>query len=258
MARRVDYYPMKRVIEKFGNKFILPLIRNKTRKCFDVQIQNLDNLPETSGIIAPNHCVSVDGIIIKSNLGYESKRLFHFWIQDEGVYSRTWKRKAFLWSMGEIPVKVDARSSNKAVLKRTYEHTSRDNDIIGIFPEGPAKDLIDTEGKVIPLEERVHFTGPANIAVKAEVPIIPIGITSSEEVERLTWDKRTDAETAGKNFTKQYVAENGKIPYRINIGKPIHPAQYNHLNRKEARYELTEAVKKGMINLIYKNRSDMW
>ena len=256
--KKPDFYPLKRAIEKFGHKTIIPwFIANTTRKYFDIQFKGLENLPETSAIMTPNHCINIDGIIVKSNLTKETNRLYHFWIQDEGVYSRSWKRKAFLWAMGEIPVKVDARSSNRAVLRRTYEHFDRNNDIIGIFSEGPSKDLIKN-GKVIPLEDRVHFTGAANLSIGKVVPIVPVGITSSKEAERLTWSQEANAETNGKSFVKDYVKENGKIPYRINIGKPIHPHKYAFFSKKQARYEMTEDVKDRMLNLIYENRDEMW
>lgn len=241
-------YWLKRAIEKPANKIVCGAIYLRFRKYFEPKIKGLENLPDESAIIVPNHCIMIDGPALGSVISMRRHKLAHFWIQKEQVYS---KRKALLWSIGAIPLEVDSRSTKKAVLKRTYEHLEYDNDYIAIFSEGPTKDLIDEGGRIVPIEQRAHSSSAAHLSVCANVPspipIIPVGLRSNDEIERETWKYGIKNEGGALEYIGNYVKQNGRAPYYFNFGKPIFPNK--NLGKKEAIIDLTARVKDEVCRL---------
>ena len=209
-------------------------------KYFDFNIKGLENIPKKSAIIVPNHCIGIDGILLSIKI----PKQIHFLIKYEGVYNS--KLKIPCWMTGGIPVKVDKRSSNKAVLKRTSEYLKKSNDLCGIFSGGPSNELINEKTmEIIPLGQRDHYDGAAGIAIKRGVDIVPIGLRVAEDISKKLWSFK-DKSKENRMYMKEYKKRGGKgITYHINIGKPISPEGYNP-KRKE---ELTKIVKKEICKL---------
>lgn len=162
---------------------VLPL-RLYTR----VTVTGREHLPTGEAfIIAPNHRSYLDtpfaGAIDWHRMRFMGKQ-------------EMWKNKQFAWvfsALGSFP--VNRGSADREALKRAIESLDTGEPLV-LFPEGTRK-----EGPVIqPL-----FDGAVYVAMKAGVPIVPVGIGGSERV----------------------MPKGAKFIYprkvHIEIGPPIHP-----------------------------------
>jgi len=224
-------YWLKRPIEKFSYYTGRAFFQRRLKNYFDFRIIGEENLPKESAIVVPNHQTGIYGLILSTCLS----RHIHFLIQNEGVYDS--KLKFCLWAIGEIPVNIDKRSTNKIVLKRAEDYLQHCRDFIGIFSEGPSKELVDENGEIIPVFRREHYLGAAHLAIKNMRSIIPIGIRLAEDFINDLWTFPISAENKKRKFLESTVADYGKIPYVINIGMPV------FTNCKDDRNKLTEKVR---------------
>lgn len=239
---KINYY-LKRPIElgsiSLGKQFFG---RPAIKKYLEISMSGEYKLLERSAILVPNHCIGADGIILKTIID----KPIHFLVQKEGIYDS--KLKAFLWTIGEIPVGMDNRSTYKQAVKRAEDYLGGFRDYIGIFSEGPTKALASGCG-VIPLEERIHKTGAAHLSINNKVPIIPIGIYSDEEAEKNLWSFEKGTNIAW-DYVKNRLMTQGKLPYRVNIGHAIYPENYETIPKKERVNEITKIVKEKIIDLV--------
>jgi len=132
---------------------------------FRVKVVGAHNIPRSGAfVIAPTHRSNVDIPLV----GLVTKRRMRFMGKDS-----LWKKKpaAFLLSaLGGFP--VTRGSADREALKRCVQVLELGEPLV-LFPEGTRQ-----SGPVIqPLMD-----GSAYIAVKARVPIIPVGIGGSEGV----------------------------------------------------------------------------
>jgi 1-acyl-sn-glycerol-3-phosphate acyltransferase len=204
----------------------------------DIQTINDDAFDGLDGaIIVPNHEIGIDGLILAYALSEDVKKQTHFLVQNEGVYSG--KYQMMLWATGQIPVNVDNRSKNKTVMKRVEDYLEYSQDLIGIFSEGPTKNLIQ-DGKLIAIGQRKHELGAAHFSIRKNKPIIPIAVRVPSEVQ----DKLVEFGAKGYqdklSWVKEYTQSHGRIPYIINIGTAI---------KGENKNELTQRVKEQLIYL---------
>lgn len=207
-------YRLKRPVEKIGNIVVNGAVYLWTKRHFDFRVKGLENLPERSAIIVPNHCHKYDGLLIKPLIRFKGNKTIHFLVQGGKVYN---KFKPILWFAGDIPVGVDAGSSKKAVFDRVNTYLLRTDALIGIFSEGPTKNLIDENGNMPPLEEREHYRGAAHFSIRTRAPIIPTGVYS-DAVE---------------------IDNKGRQRYYLNIGEPIYPGT---LKKKDLTARVKEQV----------------
>ena len=152
-------YHLKRPIEKIFYGLSKIIYGYNARKYLDFIVKGEENLPEESAIIVPNHCICFDGGLITTNI----KKQIHYFVQYENVYDS--KFKIFWWLTGQIPVKVDT-VFNRVASKRSKDYLGRTEDYIGIFSEGPTKDLIDEGGKPIEIKDRIHHPSASSLAAK--------------------------------------------------------------------------------------------
>lgn len=236
---KINYY-LKRPVEKFSQwagKLCYGKIKDRYLNTF---VRGVENLPDESAIVVPNHCIGLDGMLVTIAL----PRLVHFLV-DDGVYSRTRMAKFQNWLIGGIPVNIDKRSGNKMVLKRVADYLEYCPDFIGIFSEGRAKQYYDPETKeVMPVEKRKHDVGAAHFAIKSGVSIVPIGLGIPVEVQRELYEFGPGKIESNFKFITRYIENNGKIPYYINIGKPMYP------ETKESKESLTQRVRAEVIGLV--------
>ena len=154
---------------------------------------------------------------------------------------------ALQWALGQIPLNVDKRSSNKLVVKRVGEYLQNSKNYIGIFSEGPTKNLTG-DGRPIPVEFRIHNTGAAHFAIKYNRPIIPIALATTEEVVSNLWEFPFAKKVEKIAFAEDYVARNGKIPYIIQIGTPL---------LCDDKMKLTEAVRSQISKMYYEAKKSL-
>ena len=132
---------------------------------FRVRVEGRENVPRSGGcVIAPVHRSNLDTPI----LGYITRRRMRYMGKDT-----LWKHKAMAWfvsALGGFPVvrgtaDREALRSCQAVLER--------GEPLVMFPEGTRQ-----SGPVV----KEIFDGPAFVASRAGVPIVPVGIGGSERV----------------------------------------------------------------------------
>jgi len=130
-----------------------------------MEVIGTENVPERGGvIIASNHVSYLDPIV----LGASTKRKINF-IAKKEVFNNIFS-SIFLKSLNAFP--VDRKKIDMPAFKKTISILERGG-ILGIFPEGTRS--INGELQELKL-------GVVKIAMKAGVPIIPVGIIGTHKI----------------------------------------------------------------------------
>lgn len=184
---------------------------------FRVRIHGTERLPRSGAfILAPSHRSNLDTPIISV---VSSRRLRYM-----GKESM-WKKSGpawFLTTLGGFP--VERGTADRSALNACVEVLRRGEPLV-VFPEGTRQ-----HGPILG-----HFhDGPAFIACRTGVPIVPVGIGGTEE-----------AQPSGKKMVR---------PSRITlvVGEPIYPPVPPGGGRVPRRVvrELTEEVK-AQVQLLF-------
>ena len=176
------------------------------RIVYRIKITGKENIPtEGACIFAANHIHALDpAVIVLTN-----KRPVRYMAKEE-LYKNPvlrWLAKIF----GIFPVK---RNGKDIEAIKTSLKILKNGEVLGIFPEGTRNGL--AKGKKV-------RTGTVLIALKAKVPIIPIGISGTF-----------------KPFSK----------VTVNYGKPIEYGKYlEEEHSKELAEKLTDEMMDTIINL---------
>jgi 1-acyl-sn-glycerol-3-phosphate acyltransferase len=143
-------------------KFISTIIFNLF---WSVRVEGEDiSKYQNSFVLVANHVSYLDPIV----LGIVVKRRINF-ITKKEVYDNPFFN-CILKRIGAIP--VDKNSINSASIKKSLA-LLKDNHILGIFPEGTRS----SDGKLLELNK-----GMIKIALQADVPIIPVGLSGTFEI----------------------------------------------------------------------------
>lgn len=142
----------------FGKALVTPIYR----LIFRIRVEGLEHVPPEGGVIlCGNHFNGHDPLVV----GIVSPRKVSFMAKDQ-IF--TWPVVGWLArGLGAFPVKRG--TADRASLKKALEVLA-DGGCFGIFPEG-------TRSKTGQL--RKAEPGTAYIALKAGVPVIPFGISST-------------------------------------------------------------------------------
>jgi hypothetical protein len=240
---KINYY-LKRPIENIsylaGKMFFNQIFRNY----FEIKLKGEQNLPKKSSVLCFNHCIGIDGLLFSTY----SRKKTHFLVQFEGAYSSNVFVEALLWAIGSIPVKIEDSRFDMAPIRRSKDYLEANNDNVGVFIDGPAKYLREKSGRIVPLDERPSNEGAALISLWSGRPLVPIGLHSEwgivENLFEFGWSKKEEK----MSFIKKYVERSGRIPYVINIGRPIESLCRN-MGKNGQRKELTSIVKQEIIRL---------
>jgi 1-acyl-sn-glycerol-3-phosphate acyltransferase len=146
-------------------RFCRALVYGFSRVMFRVEVVGKHNIPRSGAfVVAPIHRSNVDIPLV----GLITKRRLRFMGKDS-----LWKKKPaalLLSALGGFP--VTRGSADREALKRCVQVLEAGEPLV-LFPEGTRK-----SGPVVqPLMD-----GSAYIAVKARVPIIPVGVGGTEGV----------------------------------------------------------------------------
>ncbi len=200
---------------------ITPLFRASWK--FDVQ--GLEHVPDTGGaILCPNHTSVLDSFFVPAVL---PRRVTYV---GKAEYMDDWKTRKLFPALGMIPIDREGGDAAERALA-TAQRILESGQLFGIYPEGTRSRNGDLH--------RGH-TGPARLALRANVPIIPIGISGAREV--MPPDAR---------FPKL------RMPVTIKFGRPISVARYldragDHLVLRqiidEVMYEIRELSGQTYIN----------
>jgi 1-acyl-sn-glycerol-3-phosphate acyltransferase len=122
-----------------------------------------ENLPQTVPyVLAPVHRSYIDTFLA----AYVTSRRLRFMAKQE-VFSRPWSAKLF-GSLGGFPVR---RGTPDREALQMCERALAGGEPVVLFPEGTRR----SGPEVQPL-----FAGPAFVALRANVPIVPVGIGGSD------------------------------------------------------------------------------
>jgi 1-acyl-sn-glycerol-3-phosphate acyltransferase len=152
-SRRVAYEALRRTVAGFSRVY------------WRVTVDGRDNIPDGPFILAPSHRSNIDGPLMCNT----TRRPMLYLIKSEA-----WKYRwsgAFFDYFGGIP--VDRGEPDRAALRRCQDVLETGDPLV-LFPEGTRQSG--------PLIESV-FDGVAFLALRAGVPIVPVGIGGSARVQ---------------------------------------------------------------------------
>ena len=189
-----------------------------TKTAFKPIINGRENIPKKGGaVIAADHSDISDPLFLCMST---KRRLYyyvtHFYYIGEG--GPVYHRFAFIlrWT-NQIPV-IIGKSKSDIFIDKAVDLISKGR-LFVIFPEGTTKG-----GE----EFTTIHRGVARIALKAKVPVIPIGIINTEGIL-----------PKGKGFFQKYP----KV--KVNIGKPLYYGKYygKHNDKKITKLVANDVMK---------------
>ena len=135
------------------------------RTYFRATVVGRENVPTTGAcIISPNHRSNLDSPAV----ALVTKRRMRF-MGKESLWKRKWSAWYFT-AAGGFP--VERATADRAALNACLEVLQRGEPLV-LFPEGTRQ-----SGPII----TEMFDGPAWLAARAQVPIVPVGIGGSEKM----------------------------------------------------------------------------
>ena len=193
-------------------------------------IEGKENMPRTGGVVvASNHLSFIDSFAIP----LASPRQVRFLAKEEywtgpGVGGAL--RKGFFTAVGMIPVNRHSTSAAQESLDQALE-VLRAGDAFGIYPEGTrSRDGRLYRGR----------TGVAWLALTADVPVVPVGLIGTEEIQPV-----------GARFPRL-----AKVTVRF--GEPIGVERYRGMPAGRARRELTDEVMAAIAALSGQQQADTY
>ncbi|MEX2486425.1 MAG: lysophospholipid acyltransferase family protein [Nitriliruptoraceae bacterium] len=132
---------------------------------FPLTVLGLENVPcDRPAILAANHLSFVDSIVLPINV----PRPVYFLGKSD--YWDSWRTRWFFTGTGVVPVYRDGGDRGAASLRAGVE-ILRQGDLLGIYPEGTRS----PDGRLYRGK-----TGPARMALAAEVEIVPCAVLGSD------------------------------------------------------------------------------
>jgi 1-acyl-sn-glycerol-3-phosphate acyltransferase len=186
--------PKANVPYRLVRLFAVPLMR----LMFNIQVFGKENIPKRGGpnyIVIANHLNWPDEFLLLLLFPIEPR--LHFLADPTLLVTRKFQWFVVRHSGGYVPV-VKSRHGDR----RLYEHVDRCLEIggaIAIFPEGQYG---PTEGELVPFHK-----GFAHFAIKAQVPVVPVGLSGTKDV----WFRKTL-----KVFVGQPIPTAGQDPVRLS------------------------------------------
>ena len=145
-------------------------------KIFEIEMIGKENLPEEPSVLVMNHCIGVDGSLVAYSMKKQLGRYTHFFV-DAGAKNPFAR---FVWPyVGQIFVNPQTLN-NATAFEETQKYLSNPGHDLGIFAEGPTKDLEKREVRE-GLQEDRFYQGASYIAKRLKKPIVPIGLSCPEQ-----------------------------------------------------------------------------
>ncbi|MGI8757249.1 MAG: lysophospholipid acyltransferase family protein [Acidimicrobiales bacterium] len=192
---------------------ITPVFRTAWR----FRVRGLENVPAHGGaILCPNHTSVLDSFFLPALL---PRRITYV---GKAEYMDDWKTRTLFPALGMIPIDREGGDAGERALA-TAQRVLEKGELFGIYPEGTRS----RDGRLY----RGH-TGPARLALRTGVPIIPVGIHGSREIM-----------PPEAKFPKL------RLPVEVAFGRPIEVGHYrdraqDHLVLRqivdEVMYEIRE------------------
>jgi len=213
---------------KWGYSILKKILGPIIRKVWIDEVEGLENIPEKGPcIIASNHESYFDFICFAAI----SPRKIHYLAAEKFYSSRFWK--PLMKITGQI--RVDRTTHDKQHTHKLIFSALKQNRMIGIFPEGTRS----RDGNLLPA-----YTGVAQFALKAKVPVVPVGVIGTREImapheKRPHFDKKAKIKI-GKpmNFEEHYDKEHDENLFREITDKimlkiaELAGKEYPHIRKK--------------------------
>jgi 1-acyl-sn-glycerol-3-phosphate acyltransferase len=173
-----------------------------------VTVEGLDRVPTRGpAILAPNHLNVHDSTVLMGVV----PRVIRF-VGKAEYMEQTATRMAFML-FGSIPVDRSSADSGHAALDAAA-HVLDQGDLFGIFPEGTrSRDGLLHKGK----------TGVARLSIETDVPIIPVGLVGTEELQG--YDDGVFVMRGGKQITVRFGEPLSPERYRVRTDQTLAPRQ---------------------------------
>lgn len=194
------------------------LLRFLARLYWRVHVEGRENVPAHGPfVVAPVHRSNIDTVLMP----FVCRRQLRYMAKDS-LWRYRWSAR-LLTALGGFP--VNRETADREAL-RTCEAALRRGEPVVIFPEGTRR----TGPLVTDL-----FEGAAFVALRGEVPIVPVGIGGS-----------SGAMPRGSKFPRP-------VKIRIVIGPPIHPPPRQGPGARGSRrqvHELTDTLQVELQRLL--------
>jgi 1-acyl-sn-glycerol-3-phosphate acyltransferase len=185
------------------------------RLCVRVHVEGRDHVPRRGAVIlAANHRSFLDSIFIPLVV---SRRVTFV---AKAEYFDDAKTAWFFKSAGQIPIRREGGSASERALASATE-VLREGKVFAIYPEGTRT----RDG----LLHRGH-TGVARLALRCNVPVVPVGLVGTDEVQPV--DARVPA--LFRHVT-------------VRFGEPVDPGRYE--GREQDRMALRELTDEVMYEI---------
>ncbi|CAN5121094.1 hypothetical protein BH20ACT3_BH20ACT3_17100 [soil metagenome] len=191
------------------------ILRPLFRLSWRFDLQGIENLPSRGGaILCPNHTSVLDSFFVPAMV---PRRVTYV---GKAEYMDSWKTKHLFPALGMIPIDREGGDAAERALNAAHRVLEK-GELFGIYPEGTRS----RDGRLY----RGH-TGPARLALRAGVPIVPVGIVGSREV------MPPDARYPSLNK-----------PITIRFGEPISVERYR--DRAEDRLVFRQIIDEVMFDI---------
>lgn len=199
------------VLYEVAHLVIPPVLKGVWRP----RVRGLENVPSSGGVIlASNHLSFADSVVIPAvvprKVVFLAKSDYFTGTGVKGALSRAW-----FGGLGMLPVDREDTRSAMAALDTAREVLAR-GEAFGIYPEGTrSRDGRLYRGR----------TGVAELALSAGVPVVPVGLRGTENLQPV-----------GTSLPRLATVH-------VSFGTPIRVgAEYDAVSRGRARRDLTDRV----------------
>jgi 1-acyl-sn-glycerol-3-phosphate acyltransferase len=196
-------------------QFVHTVLAPTARAVWRPTVRGLANVPDTGGVIlASNHLSFVDSVVIPCivprKVVFLAKSDYFTGPGFKGTVSRLWFE-----GIGMLPVDRDDSRAALASLDTALEVLSR-GEAFGIYPEGTrSRDGRLYRGR----------TGVGHLALTAKVPVVPVGLAGTENIQPV-----------GSRLPK-------RAKVAVTFGEPIDFAgRYDGVPLGKARREVTDEI----------------
>jgi 1-acyl-sn-glycerol-3-phosphate acyltransferase len=139
------------------------------RVLWRVRVEGAAHVPACGPVVlAPNHVSFLDSFFLPLAV----RRRVTFVAKSE--YFESWKTAWFFRAVGQIPMRREGGSASERALAAA-RHVLESGGVLGIYPEGTRS----PDGRLY----RGH-TGVARLAIGCGVPVIPVGLVGTSQVQR--------------------------------------------------------------------------
>jgi 1-acyl-sn-glycerol-3-phosphate acyltransferase len=188
------------------------------------KVEGLENLSrKTPYIFAANHNSHIDEFVIMPPVYKGTRRVTHFFADRKHWFQGKIYFRILAWRFGAIPVDRGQGTGDQAI-DRGVRLLKKGHNVI-IYPEGTRGDSFElNKGKV----------GVAKMALKANVPVVPLGVFGTH----LLMPKGKHKPSIRRVVT-------------VKIGKPMYFNDYmGRANDQETYREITDRIMVEIANLL--------